>query len=279
MDSQQDIDKYKQRVLQTADFLKNQLSDLPETAFLTGTGLGSSTDSMEVSAKFSYKDIPNFPISTVESHRGELILGNISNKNIMVMQGRFHLYEGYSPLEVTFPIRVMQELGVKYLVISNASGGINLEFAAGEVMVIRDHINLTGHNPLKGKNLDGWGVRFPDMTAVYDKKLADMALKIAQTAGISVRQGVYAGLAGPSLETPAETRFLKTIGADAVGFSTVMEAIAGVHAGMKILGLATITNINNPDAPEKATVEEIINIAQKAAHQIDLILKGVLENI
>lgn len=275
----QDMERYKTTVINTADFLKNQLKELPEIAFLTGTGLGSSTNSMEIDFRLSYGDIPDFPVSTVESHRGELISGRFCNKKMMVMQGRFHLYEGYSPLEVTFPIRVMQALGVKYLVISNASGGLNLDFSTSEVMIIKDHINLTGHNPLKGPNIDDWGIRFPDMTQVYDKQLAKLAFEAASKVKIPIRHGVYAGLSGPSLETPAETRFLKTIGADAVGFSTVMEAIAGVHAGMKVLGLATITNINDPDNPEKATVEDIILTANKAASNINLILKGVLENI
>jgi len=279
MEKYQNMEHYRDKVLETAAFLKSQIDQMPQIAFLTGTGLGSSTDSMDVTATFKYGDLPNFPISTVESHRGELIFGRLCNRKIMVMQGRFHLYEGYSPLEVTFPIRVMQELGINYLIISNASGGLNLNFSPGEVMVIRDHINMTGHNPLRGSNFDAWGVRFPDMTEVYDRKLAKLALSAAKRAAFDAQYGVYAGLSGPSLETPAETRLLKTAGADAVGFSTVMEAIAGVHAGMKILGLATITNINNPDAPEKATVEEIISVAQRAAYQINLILRGVLENL
>ncbi|MBF0378537.1 MAG: purine-nucleoside phosphorylase [Desulfamplus sp.] len=278
------IEKYEESVLEAANFLKSQLFSnnaklLPTIAFLTGTGLGNSTKSINISAKVSYKDIPHFPVSTVESHRGELLFGTIYGKQIMVMQGRFHLYEGYSPLEVTFPIRVMQELGVKYLIISNASGGINLNFKAGDVMIIQDHINLTGHNPLIGRNLDRWGIRFPDMIDVYDKELTQLAINTAQNYGISIQKGVYVGLCGPSLETPAETRFLKQIGADAVGFSTVMEAIAGVHAGMKILGLSTITNINNPDLPEKATIGDIINIANQASENINIILNGVLEKI
>lgn len=272
-------ENYRKTVLETVSFIKNKIVDLPDIAFLTGTGLSNSTASMDISARFRYKEIPHFPLSTVESHQGELLFGKMCNRKIMVMQGRFHLYEGYSPLEVKFPIRVMQELGVKYLIISNASGGLNLNFSTGEVMVIRDHINLTGHNPLIGQNIDSWGIRFPDMTEVYDKRLADMAIDAAQRAGIPVQQGVYAGLCGPSLETPAETRFLKIIGADAVGFSTVMEAIAGVHAGMKILGLATITNINNPDAPEKATVEDIIKTANQASNHVHAILQGVLEKM
>ncbi len=270
---------YKKKVIETSEFLKKYAVTAPEVGFLTGTGLGSSTASIEVLKDLDYGDIPNFPVSTVESHTGKLLLGNLAEKSIIAMQGRFHLYEGYSPLEVTFPVRVMQELGVKYLILSNASGGINLDFSAGEIMIIKDHINLTGKNPLIGPNEDGWGVRFPDMIEVYDKRLAGLALKVADKKKITLRHGIYAGLAGPSLETPAETRYLKITGGDAVGFSTVLEAIAGVHAGMKILGLATITNINNPDEPQKATVEEIIKTAQNAAGKVDAILKGVVENL
>ncbi|MCK5311027.1 MAG: purine-nucleoside phosphorylase, partial [Desulfobacteraceae bacterium] len=229
--------------------------------------------------EIEYSEIPYFPVSTIESHRGKLLFGTIEGKHLVVMQGRVHLYEGYSPFEVTFPIRLMQELNVKHLILSNASGGINLNFSAGDIMIIEDHINLTGHNPLIGHNEDDWGIRFPDMTQVYDKKFAALAKKIGKEEDIKLQSGVYAGLIGPSLETPAETRHLKTIGADAVGFSTVMEAITGVHAGMKIIGLATITNINNPDAPQKATLEEIIDTAQKASVKVNTLVSGILKNI
>ncbi|SLM30655.1 Purine nucleoside phosphorylase 1 [Desulfamplus magnetovallimortis] len=275
------------KVAETATFIKTHFFhtnkiQMPQTAFMTGTGLGDSTSSMDIETSIPYGDIPNFPLSTVESHKGELVFGLLGAKPLMVMQGRFHLYEGYSPREVTFPIRVMQHLGIKNLIISNASGGLNLNFRAGDIMLITDHINLTGCNPLTGPNEDTWGIRFPDMTEVYDKELRTLALKAAQQVRDSsgnplfLRHGVYAGLQGPSLETPAETRYLKTIGADAVGFSTIMEAIAGVHANMKILGLATITNINNPDAPEKATVEEIINKAKCTAGKINQLLVNLM---
>ncbi|MBF0241659.1 MAG: purine-nucleoside phosphorylase [Desulfamplus sp.] len=274
------MQRYKDSVIESVNFIKNRINPEPyQIAFLIGTGLGECTASMDLDTKFRYQDIPNFPVSTVESHKGELIFGTMCNKKIVVMQGRFHLYEGYSPLQVTFPIRVMQELGVKYLIISNASGGLNLGFATGDVMVIRDHINLTANNPLVGANVDSWGVRFPDMSEVYDKNLANIAIAAAKKAGVAVHYGIYAGLCGPSLETPAEMRFLKTIGADAVGFSTVMEAIVGVHAGMKIVGIATITNINNPDVPHKATVEDIIKAANYASKDIYSILAGILESI
>ena len=275
----EDMQPNKTHVKQTATFIEKHFQTAPRVGFLTGTGLGGSTRDIAVTTSLPYAQIPNFPVSTVESHTGQLLFGSLSGSPIMAMQGRFHLYEGYSPAQVTFPVRVMQELGVEYLIISNAAGGINLDFSPGEIMLITDHINLTGKNPLRGPNNDDWGIRFPDMTKVYDTSLSELAQKTATAAGIPLRQGVYAGLMGPSLETPAETRYLKIIGADAVGFSTVMEAIAGVHAGMKILGLATITNINNPNAPEKATVEEIIHTAEKASDNLSTMLSGVVSRL
>ncbi|MEA1967470.1 MAG: purine-nucleoside phosphorylase [Thermodesulfobacteriota bacterium] len=267
---------YKKKVVKAAQFIRERATISPAIGFLTGTGLGASADSMDITESFDYSKIPYFPVSTVESHKGKLLCGSLAGVDMIAMQGRFHLYEGYSPMDVTFPVRVMQELGVKYLIISNASGGINLNYSPGDIMIIEDHINLTGQSPLAGPNEDTWGLRFPDMINVYDKKLSMLAEKAVQNRGLTLRKGVYAGLCGPSLETCAETRFLKIIGSDAVGFSTVMEAIAGVHGGMKILGLATITNINDPDDPQKATVEEIIQIAEKAAADVDAVLTEVV---
>jgi len=275
----QRIKLYRKKIVETTNFVRKKISVSPEVGFLTGTGLGSSIDSIDVGVKIDYSDIPNFPISTVESHMGKLVCGTLASKGILAMQGRFHLYEGYSPLEVSFPVRMMQMIGVKYLVISNASGGINPNFSPGDIMIIKDHINLTGKNPLTGQNDETLGLRFPDMTEVYDKRLATLAEKAAQKAGISITKGVYAGLSGPSLETPAETRFLRLIGGDAVGFSTIMEAITGVHAEMKILGLSGITNINSPDAPEKADIEDIIHTAEKISPDVDMILQGVVKNL
>ncbi len=269
----------KKRVDQTRDFLKERITTPCEVGFLTGTGLSESTRSIDITAEIDYADILNFPVSTVESHTGRLVSGKLGGRVIIAMQGRFHLYEGYAPFDVTFPVRVMQALGVKYLILSNASGGINLNFAPGDIMIIKDHINLTGQNPLTGPNEESWGIRFPDMTAVYDKALAGSARQGAEKLNIRVRKGVYTGLPGPSLETPAETRFLKTIGGDAVGFSTVLEAIAGVHAGMKILGLSAITNINNPDDPEKAFVDDIIAVARQTSGKIDALVAHVVKNL
>jgi purine-nucleoside phosphorylase len=203
----------------------------------------------------------------------------MDGKQIMAMQGRFHLYEGYSPLEVTFPIRVMQELGVKVLILSNAAGGLNPGYHAGDIMIITDHINLTGSNPLIGGNEKSWGIRFPDMIEAYDKKLAEIAETAGKDEGIPLQKGVYVGLKGPSLETRAEVRFLRLIGADAVGFSTIQEVIAAVHAGIKVLGLSTITNLNDPDQPVPITVEEVIEVAKNAAPKLEAVIKNVIEKI
>jgi len=270
---------HKEKVIETTGYLKGRLSRLPKIGLLTGTGLGEITGFLHISQSFDYRDLPNFPISTVESHPGRLLAGEMREISVLALQGRFHLYEGYSPYEVTFPIRVMQELGVKILILSNAAGGLNPNFQTGDIMVLRDHINLTGSNPLTGPNEDSWGVRFPDMTRAYNENLAKLATRAGKDANIRLQAGVYVGLKGPSLETPAEIRFLRTIGADAVGFSTALEVIAAVHAGMKVLGLSTITNIHYPDDPIPSSVEEIIAVAQAAAPKLEGIIRKVIENV
>jgi len=273
------MQKIKRQLAETVEFISAKLKQAPYIGFLTGTGLSESAESMAIDTLIDYKDIPHFPLSTVQTHTGRLLGGNMNGCPAIAMQGRLHLYEGYRPLEVTYPIRVMQQLGVKVLILSNAAGGLNPKFNAGEIMLIVDHINLTGTNPLIGPNEDSWGVRFPDMSRAYDQKLIAAAESIAETAGIHLQKGIYAGLAGPSLETPAEVRFLQTIGADAVGFSTVQEVIAAVHASIRVLGLSTITNVHNPDDPTPATVEEIIEVAKGATALLEIIMKGVAEII
>jgi purine-nucleoside phosphorylase len=269
----------RQKAIETANFLKSYIKTPPKIGLITGTGLGASTEFLDISVSFEYEDIPHFPTSTVESHHGRLVFGNMDGKQIMAMQGRFHLYEGYSPLEVTFPIRVMQELGVKVLILSNAAGGLNPGYHAGDIMIITDHINLTGSNPLIGGNEKSWGIRFPDMIEAYDKKLAEIAETAGKDEGIPLQKGVYVGLKGPSLETRAEVRFLRLIGADAVGFSTIQEVIAAVHAGIKVLGLSTITNLNDPDQPVPITVEEVIKVAKNTAPKLEAVIKNVIEKI
>jgi len=267
------------KVEETAAFLKKNTALVPSIGMLTGTGLGQSAASLDLDAVYEYRQLPNFPLSTVASHPGRLLLGRMHGHAMMVMQGRFHLYEGYSPLEVIFPIRVMQAMGVTVLIVTNAAGGLNPNFIPGDIMLISDHINLTGANPLIGPNADQWGLRFPDMTRAYDPRLAELCRQAAAANGIKLQVGVYAGLSGPSLETPAEVRMLKTIGVDAVGFSTVHEVIAAVHAGMKILALSTITNVNDPDQPVPATLEEIITVAQTAAPTIDRSIADLVEKM
>jgi purine-nucleoside phosphorylase len=269
----------KYKAAEAADFLKSHIKTPPQIGLITGTGLGQSAASLNISASFEYKDIPHFPVSTVESHIGRLVIGDMCGKQIMAMQGRIHLYEGYSPLEVTFPIRVMQELGVKTLILSNAAGGLNPTFCAGDIMIIFDHINLTGSNPLIGPNEDEWGIRFPDMTRAYDQDLVKLAESAVKDKGVSLQKGVYAGLKGPSLETRSEIRFLRIIGADAVGFSTVQEVIAAVHAGIRVLGLSIITNTHDPDHPVPATVEDVIAVANEAAPRLEAIIKNVVDRI
>jgi purine-nucleoside phosphorylase len=270
---------YISDITTAANFIKHRTKETPTIGILTGTGLGESISFLEPEATFDFRDIPHFPVSTVESHMGLLSLGRWQGRRIMAMQGRIHLYEGYSPKEVAFPIRVMQALGVKTLIVTNAAGGLNPDLTPGDIMAISDHINLTGANPLIGANENSWGVRFPDMSAVYDKNLSTTALAIGKKNGIAMQTGVYAGLSGPCLETPAEVRFLRAIGADAVGFSTVTEVIAAIHAGMRVLGLSTITNVHNPDQPEPASVEEIIELARKVAPSMETILKEITGGI
>jgi purine-nucleoside phosphorylase len=252
---------------------------LPETGLITGTGLGQAVGPLDGSVGLDYADIPHFPVSTVQSHAGRLLCGILDGHPVMVMQGRLHLYEGYTPAQVTFPVRVMQTLGVRRLIVCNAAGGLNPVFGPGELMVICDHINLTGANPLIGTNDERWGPRFPDMSAAYDAGLARLCRRAADDRGIVLKRGVYAGLKGPSLETPAEIRFLKVIGADAVGFSTVMETIAAVHAGIKVLGVSIITNISDPDCPQPASLDEIVAVAGQAAPLLSELIRSVIHRM
>ncbi len=269
----------KHKATETARFIIEKSGKSPKIAILTGTGLKDIVAFLNVSHSFEYGQLPHFPVSTVQTHLGRLLIGNHGQKEIMAFQGRFHLYEGYSPKEVVFPVRVMQEMGVKILIVSNASGGLNSSFSAGDIMVISDHINLTGENPLIGYHEESWGIRFPDMSCAYDGRLLSFAKKIGKKEKFKMQTGVYAGLKGPSLETPAEVRFLRVIGAESVGFSTVQEVIASVHGSIRVLGLSIITNVHNPDDPVPSTVEEIIAVAENTAPKLETIIKQVIEGI
>jgi purine-nucleoside phosphorylase len=264
---------------EAAEFLDSYFESPPQTAIITGTGLGSAVADLQTDHVIDYQAIPSFPVSTAIAHPGRLMIGTLAGHCVVAMQGRFHLYEGYSPKMVTFPIRVFQAMGIKTLVVINASGGIDPRLRAGDIMIIGDHINLTGRNPLTGPNDDSWGPRFPDMTKAYSRQLCDSAFDVAKKLNIPIHKGVYAGLTGPSLETPAEIRYLRTIGADAVGFSTVMETIAAVHAGIEVLGFAAITNACDPDRPVPADVSEIISVAESIAPRITDIITHVIKQL
>ena len=273
------MNSLKAKALAAAGHIRSRLLRVPEIAILTGTGLGECADGVLIHAQFEYQDIPHFPVSTVEGHPGQLLIGNLEGRDIAVFKGRFHLYEGYSPQEVTFPIRVMQELGIKSFIVSNAAGGLSSRFSPGDIMIIRDHINLTGQNPLVGPHEPDWGNRFPDMARAYDPDLAKLALTIGNQLNVPLQTGVYAGLLGPSLETPAEIRFLQTIGASAVGFSTIMEVIAAVQAGMNVIGLSTITNVHDPENPVPATLEEILHVAHRASPTLQLLIEHIVKTL
>jgi purine-nucleoside phosphorylase len=262
-----------------ADYIRARIDDRPKVALVTGTGLGEVAASLITRAVIDYSQIPHFPVSTVQSHQGRLIEGQMNGQQVLVLQGRFHLYEGYSPTAVTFPVRVLQALGVQCLVLTNAAGGLNPLFATGDIMIIEDHLNLTGANPLVGRNEERWGPRFVDMTHAYDGHLQDLAQSAAADLEVGVQKGIYVGLTGPSLETPAEMGYLRSIGADAVGFSTIMEVIAAVHAGMRVLGLSVITNMCLPDSPTPAHVDDIIAAARGAAPHLETIIGRVLERL
>jgi len=266
-------------ITETAEFLNSKLASPPLVGMITGTGLGTLTERIAVDARLPYEDIPNFPRSPIEGHRGTLVAGKLGSKSIIAQEGRFHIYEGYSPKEITFPVRVMARLGVKYLLISSAVGGLNPTFETGDLMVVADHINLTGNNPLTGPNLDTFGPRFPDMSRVYDPGLIALAEKKASESGILLRQGIYAGLVGPSLETPAEIRHLRMIGGDAVGMSTVLEAIVGVHCALSIMAIVVITNMNLPERMEEISLEDVIAAANRSGPRLATLWEAIIGSL
>ncbi len=261
------------------DVVRARFTRTPDVAIILGTGLGGLAREIEVEAEIPYAELPGFPLSTVESHAGRLLCGTLGGKTVIAMQGRFHRYEGYSLQQVTFPVRVLQALGASTLVVSNACGGMNPFWAAGDLMLIADHINLLGDNPLIGPNDDRLGARFPDMSAPYDASLRALARDVAAGQKTTLREGVYVAVSGPNLETRAEYRMLRTIGADVVGMSTVPEVIVAVHGGMRVLGLSIITDQCLPDALEPAELSTIIANAGKAEPKLTALVRGVLERL
>lgn len=265
-----------EKIKQTADYLRGKVADMPRIAIILGTGLGPLADLIENKTVIPYSEIPNFPVSTVEGHSGNFIFGTLAGKRVMAMQGRFHYYEGYDMKTVTFPVRVMRALGVETLIVSNAAGGMNKEFQVGDVMVITDHINLFPENPLRGRNYDELGPRFPAMTEAYDKKLVALADQIGTEKGLRLMHGVYIGTPGPTFETPAEYEYFRVIGGDAVGMSTVPEVIVANHAGMRVFGISVITDLGGKDITEVPSHEEVQKAAIKAQPTVEAIVKEMV---
>uniref|UniRef100_UPI004055BDF9 purine-nucleoside phosphorylase n=1 Tax=Candidatus Electronema sp. TaxID=2698783 RepID=UPI004055BDF9 len=275
-----DIDRHKQQAEEAAAFLRARLPLLPEVLIQLGTGLGGLAAAMTDSVSIPYADIPHFPRATVASHAGNLVCGRLAGKPAAVLQGRLHYYEGYSAREVGFPVRVLSLLGVKTAIITNAAGGLNPAWQAGSIMIFRDHLNLLPDNPLRGPNVDAWGPRFPDLSQPYCPKLRGLAEQTARRLGFSeVCSGTYACIPGPSLETPAETRMLRLLGADAVGMSSVPEVITALHGGLRVLGLSVIANVNDPDNLAPILIEDIIAAARQAEPRLQQLVAELVREI
>lgn len=263
----------------TADFIRSKTKLNPVAGIILGTGLAGLGGEIKPECILEYKDIPNFPVSTVEGHHGRLIIGHLGDKPVIAMQGRFHFYEGYGMAEVVFPVRVFFKMGIKNLFVSNASGGVNPDFEIGDLMILNDHINLFPTNPLIGPNINELGTRFPDMSETYDKKLISKAFEIGQTNDIKLQQGVYAGLTGPCLETPAEYLYIRNIGGDAVGMSTVPEVIAARHMGMKCFAISIITDLGVPGKIVKVTHADVQQVAEVAEPKMTFIMKSLINQL
>jgi len=259
--------------------IKEKIEVKPDFGIILGTGLGNLGENITEKTEIPYCEIPHFPVSTVLGHKGQLICGNLSGKKVVAMQGRFHYYEGYSMKEVTFGVRVMKFLGAHTIIESNACGGLNPQFNAGDLMIITDHINLFPENPLRGKNDDKLGPRFPDMCCTYDKKIIELAEDTALEIGIKIRKGVYIGVAGPNLETAAEYRMLRILGADVVGMSTVPEVIVARHMGMKVLGISVVTDVGLPDALKPMSHEKILKIAEESEPKLTKLVSEILKKL
>ncbi|MGM0641166.1 MAG: purine-nucleoside phosphorylase [Thermotogota bacterium] len=273
------MEEYVSKVKSAAEYLKENIDIQPDIAIVLGSGLQGISESLEDPKAISYDEIPNFPVSTAPGHKGEMIFGKIKNKNVMLMNGRFHYYEGYSMKEVTFPIRVMQEIGIKTFIVTNAAGGMNPNFEKGKPCLITDQINFFGDNPLLGENNEKWGPRFPDMSEVFSKRLRDLAIKAAKNVGEQIFTGVYLGITGPTFETPAELKMMRNFGADLVGMSTVPEVIVARHAGMEILGFSAITDMAIAEGLEEVTADDVIAVANKTGEKIAAIIMELIENI
>jgi purine-nucleoside phosphorylase len=265
--------------IEAAKFVVSKIARKPEIGLILGSGLGVLADEIKDPIKIPYHEIPGFPESTVEGHAGQLVIGELEGKQVMAMQGRFHFYEGYSLDLVTLPVRMMKHLGVEKVIVTNAAGGINTSFSPGNLMIIEDHINFTGQNPLIGPNDNEVGVRFPDMSQAYAKNLRELAFQVAEEQGIKLQRGIYAGVAGPSYETPAEIKMLRKMGGDAVGMSTVPEVIIAVHSGLKVLGISCITNMASGILEQPLSHNEVMETAELAKTAFLGLVKGIVKKI
>jgi purine-nucleoside phosphorylase len=264
---------------ETANFIKSKVSDTASTAIILGSGLGNLASKIEVDFEIAYKEIPHFPVSTVEGHKGRLVLGKLNGKKVWVMEGRFHFYEGYTPEQVVYPVRVLKLLGVENLLLSNAAGGVNPNFVVGDLMILKDHISLFTINPLIGKNESALGTRFPDMSEPYDENFIQKAKGIASTHGIKLHEGVYVGVTGPTFETRAEYKLIKAVGGDVVGMSTVQENIAAVHCGMKVFAISVVTDLGIREDNNVITHEEVLEAANAAEPKLTLLFSELLKEI
>lgn len=268
-----------QEIKQSAEFMKEKVKNLPEIGLILGSGLGVLADEIENPVKIPYEDIPNFPVSTVEGHAGQLVFGTLKGANVAAMQGRFHFYEGYDMKKVTFPVRVLKEMGVKTIIVTNAAGGVNESFEPGDLMIISDHINNMGTSPLIGSNDSDLGVRFPDMSQAYNRDLRTLAKNAASELGINVQEGVYVGNTGPAYETPAEVRLARVLGGDAVGMSTVPEVIVANHAGMKVLGISCISNMAAGILDQPLSHDEVMETTEMVKTNFLNLVKKIVEDI
>lgn len=273
------IETFRNNRQEALAFIQSETNFRPEYLMILGTGLGQLAEEMDIKKEISYDEIPHFPVSTVESHAGKLLFGLLGGKEIVAMQGRFHYYEGYTMQQIVFPVRVLKENGASTLIVSNACGGLNPNYRRGDIMLIRDHINMFGDNPLIGPNDPELGPRFPDMSEPYTERLLDIAENVALEESIKMQQGVYLALTGPMLETKAEYRFLRQIGADVVGMSTIPEVISAVHMGMEVLGISVITDECFPDALEAVSIEDVIEAATMAEPKMTRVIIRVLEKL
>ncbi|MHB1652227.1 MAG: purine-nucleoside phosphorylase [Desulfitobacteriaceae bacterium] len=274
-----DEKEYSAKLAEARDYLAERVKGIPELGIILGSGLGAFAEQVENKVAIPYKEIPHFPESTVEGHVGQLIFGQVYGKKVVVMQGRFHFYEGYTMGEVTFPVRVMQILGATGLIVTNAAGGINPSYQPGDLVLIQDHINLLGDNPLRGANLTSQGPRFPDMSEGYDLAWRDKALQVARELGIRSQEGIYVAMIGPSYETPAEIRYLRSIGADLVGMSTVPEVIVANHGGMRVLGISCVTNMAAGILPQKLSHAEVMETAERIENQFVSFVQAIVDVI